>query len=131
MGGKIATPENIRAGRDDPRPGKLPEQIDQRRQLAAGQVLGELDSNVATATVTALTQRHPSHLQTTTPRLDHGDTSGLAGLRRPRFYLEQICLVCRGDQELQSAAYPDNRAPPVPVQQLLRPHASSGSQAGS
>ena len=93
-------PENVRAGRDNPRPGKLSEQIDQRRQLVAGQVLGELDSNVATATVTALTQRHPSHLQTTIPRLDHGDTVGLAGLCRPRFYLEQICLVRLGDQEL-------------------------------
>ena len=73
---------------------------------------------MATATVTALTQRHPSHLQTTIPRLDHGDTVGLAGLCRPRFYLEQICLVRLGDQELKPAAYPDNRAPSVLVQQF-------------
>jgi hypothetical protein len=117
-GGEIVTPEHVRAGRDNPCPGKLPEKIDQCRQLAAGQILAELDSSVATATVPALTQRDPSQLQATVPRLDHGDTIGLAGLRRPRFYLKQFRLVCLGDQELEPAAYPDKRAPSVPVQHV-------------
>jgi hypothetical protein len=117
-GGEIVTPENVRTGRDNPGPGKLPEKIDQRRQLAAGQILVELDSNVATTTVPALTQRDLSQLQATVSRLDHGDTIGLAGLCRPRFYLKQPRLVCPGDQELEPAAYPDERAPSAPGQHV-------------
>jgi len=117
-GGELVTPEHVRVGRDNPCPGKLPEKIDQRSQLAAGQGLVELDSSVATATVPALTQRDPSQLQATVPRLDHGDTIGLAGLRRPRFYLKQFRLVCLGDQALEPAAYPDKRASSVPVQHV-------------
>jgi len=117
-GGEIVAPENVRAGRDNSGPGKLPEQIDQRGQLTAGQILAELDSNVAAPTVPAPTQRDPSQLQATVPGLDHGDTVGLARLCRPRFDLKQFRLACLGDQELEPAAYPDERAPRVPVQHV-------------
>ena len=117
-GGEIVTPENVRAGRGNPGPGKLPEKIDQRRQLTGGQILAELDSHIAAATVPAPTQRDPGQLQATVLCLDHRDAIGLARLSRPRFYLKQPGLVCVGDQKLEPAAYPDKRAPRVPVQHV-------------
>ena len=57
-------------------------------------------------------------MQATVPCLDHRDTIGLARLCRPRFNLKQPRLVCVGDQELEPAAYPDERTPRVPVQHV-------------
>ena len=106
-----ATSQHVRASRDYPGPGKLPQQADQRGQLATGQPLAELHTGIATATVPAFAQRHPGHPGDAVACVDHGYAIGLLGFARPRFHLNFVAQVRPGHQELETAPNADERTP--------------------
>ena len=106
-----ATSQHVRASRDYPGPGKLPQQADQRGQLATGQPLAELHPGIATATVPASAQRHPGHPGDAVACIDHGHAIGLLRFTRPRFHLNFVTQVRSGHQELKTAPNADERTP--------------------
>jgi len=61
--GEAIPAQNIGAGGNQLGPGKRPQQIHQRGQVAAGQPLAELDADVAAAAVPALAQGHSGYFQ--------------------------------------------------------------------
>jgi len=75
-----------------------PETIDQRSHSPAGQGLVRSWTPALPSTVPALTKRDTSR-SSERPPLDHGDTIGTGGLRRPSFYLKQFVSSALADPQ--------------------------------
>ncbi|MGO9500702.1 MAG: hypothetical protein ACLPUO_03740 [Streptosporangiaceae bacterium] len=118
--GEAIPAQNIGAGGNQLGPGKRPQQIHQRGQVAAGQPLAELDADVAAAAVPALAQGHSGYFQADIAGVDDSNAVRLLRLADPRFHLKvQVGLrvmAGHGRQELEAAADPDERSPGTSAQ---------------
>ncbi len=116
-------------GRSCLRPGKLPQQADQRGQLATGNSLAELHPSIAAAAVPALAQRHPRHPRDAITCIDHRDAIGFPRLARPRLDLKAIVVARPGHQELQTAPNAEQSMPAPGIKQVdpLRSQAPAGT----
>lgn len=113
--GEAIPAQNIGAGGNQLGPGKRPQQIHQRGQVAAGQPLAELDADVAAAAVPALAQGHSGYFQAGIAGVDDSNAVRLLRLAGRRLHLELLVrfrvMARHAHQELEATTDPDERLP--------------------